>query len=300
MNTLSSFRELTRASSLLLCIILLATGCVTTPKTDSIPPFRQAVLTAEQQTAQAFGEINAFLRERQLDRVALGDRLDEGDFETVLSPDAVAKWHSAFQLLDRYGQLLQTLLDPKRRDSFEGDLLELSNGVGALRDDELPDGLAAGFSVLGSKLLEARAQKDSMSAIKKADPGIQAVVRTMMDAIGADRSDGIRGTVDSSWATLEAPYKTQFNQASMTSKKRAIAADYIALLDQRDARDRSLASLRRSLGLLGDAHSELAAGRTGGARQMLEMLETERSRWITRTDEIEKKRASQKSNGESP
>ncbi|MBW8811338.1 MAG: hypothetical protein JF591_21535, partial [Lysobacter sp.] len=79
--------------------------------------------------------------------------------------------------------------------------------------------------------------------------------------------------------------------AKSEADKRAISLSYVATLDQRDARDLSLVSLRRSLGLLADAHAELAAGRANGARDLLGILQTEHARWADRQKQIEQARS---------
>lgn len=281
--------------------LLALAGCATAPKADHIPQFRQGVVIADQQTTQAFVEINSFLRERQIDRVVLQPSISETQFITVLAPEDVEKWHRAFGLMDKYAQSLQTLLDPKIRAGVEEDLVGLGEAIGTVSDDQLPSGVAAGFSTLGGLLIQVKTQRDAMAAIRKADPGVQAVFKTMMAAIGEDKDDAIRGTVRSSWQVVLAGKSAQFLRAKSEADKREISLSFIATLDQRDARDLSLVSLRRSLGLLADAHAELAAGRANGARDLLGILQAEHARWAERQKEIDTARIEEaaKHDGES-
>lgn len=274
-----------------LAIALLAlAGCATAPKVDQIPQFRQGVVVADQQTTQAFVEINSFLRERQIDRVVLQPSINETQFITVLAPEDVEKWHRAFGLMDTYAQSLQALLDPKIRAGVEDELVGLGEAIGTVSDDQLPSGVAAGFSTLGGLLVQIKTERDAMAAIRKADPGVQAVFKTMMAAIGENKDDAIRGTVRSSWQVVLAGKSVAFLRAKSEADKRAISLSYVATLDQRDARDLSLVSLRRSLGLLADAHAELAAGRANGARDLLGILQAEHARWADRQKQIEQAR----------
>ncbi|WP_153019276.1 hypothetical protein [Lysobacter capsici] len=274
----------------LVSALLALAGCATAPNVEQIPPFRQGVVIADQQTTQAFVEINSFLRERQIDRVMLQPSISETQIVTVLAPEDVEKWHRAFGLMDKYARSVQALLDPKIRAGVEQELAGLGAAIGAVGDDQLPSGVAAGFSTLGGLLVQIKTQRDAMAAIRKADPGVQAVFKTMMAAIGEDKDDAIRGTVRSSWQVVLAVKSAQFLRASSEADKRAISLSFIATLDQRDARDLSLVSLRRSLGLLADAHAELAAGRANGARDLLALLRDEHARWADRQEQIEKAR----------
>ena len=89
---------------LFLLVILLAAslsaGCATAPDQAGITQFRHAIASTDQQTIKTFGEVNTFLRERQIDRVVSRDALDEDAFKTVLADEDVAKWHRAgFQMV---------------------------------------------------------------------------------------------------------------------------------------------------------------------------------------------------------
>ena len=275
---------------LVLALVLLA-ACGSTPVREDIPPFRAAAATASQQTAQAFAEINAFLRERQIDRAVTQPTLNETEFFTPLANEDVAKWNRAFALIDAYAASLEKLLDPQRRSDVQQELVGLGDAIGRLDGRQLPDGVAAGFSTLGGLLLQMKTEKDAMAAIRRADPGVQAVFATMMAAIGTDQNDAIRGTVFTSWNQVLAQRSLDFLRAQGNDAKRAVVQDYVATLDKRDAQDRSLASLRRSIGLLASAHSALAAGRPDGAGAMLDMVQREYATWRAQREAIDQQRA---------
>ena len=112
-----------------------------------------------------------------------------------------------------------------------------------------------------------------------------------MTAIGATSDDAIRGTVRTSWNQVLAGRSVDFLRAQGDDAKRAVVLDYVATLDKRDAQDRSLASLRRSIGLRASAHASLAAGRPEGAGAMLQMVQREYAAWRAQREAIDKDRA---------
>lgn len=272
-------------------LVLLA-GCTTTPDRTQIPQFRQGAATANQQTAQAFSDINAFLRQQQIERAIGQKTLNEGEFLTVLGDEDVAKWSRAFAVIDAYAASLEKLLDPQRRTDVQQELVKLGQTIGALDDRQLPAGVAGGFATLGGLLLQIKVEKDAMEAIRTANPGIQATFSTMMDAIGADTNSGVRSVVRTSWQTVLAQISVDFLRADGKEAKRAVVQQYVTTMDQRDAQDASLSALRRSLGLLASAHAELAAGRNDGAQGLIDLVQREYTAYRAQVDAIRKQRAS--------
>ncbi len=278
-------------ASVLTCTLTLLAACGSTPVREDIPPFRAAAATANQQTAQAFTDINAFLRERQIDRAVQQNALSESLFFTALADEDVAKWNRAFGVIDAYAASLEKLLDPQRRTEVQQELVGLGDAIGQIRNEQLPGGVAAGFATLGGLLLQMKTEKDAMAAIRRADPGMQAVFATMQTALGAHEEDAIRGTVRTSWNQLRDERSLDFRRDQGADARRAVVEDYVAILDKRDAQDRSLAALRRSLGLLASAHSALAAGRPGGAGAILDLVQREYALWRAQRESIDKDRA---------
>jgi hypothetical protein len=277
------------APALALSLGLLA-GCASTPDRAQIPQFRQGAATANQQTAQAFSDINTFLRAQQIERAIGQPTLNEGEFLTVLADEDVAKWSRAFAVIDAYAASLEKLLDPQRRDDVQQELVKLGETIGALDDRQLPAGVAGGFATLGGLLLQIKVEKDAMQAIRTADPGIQTTFSTMMAAIGADANDGVRSVVRNTWETMLGQISVDFLRATDKDAKRAVVQRYVAALDQRDAQDASLAALRRALGLLAAAHAELAAGRNDGAQGLIDLVQREYATWRDQVDAIRKQR----------
>lgn len=285
-------RRIFSLAILLACFV--SAGCATAPEPAGIAQFRHAIASTDQQAIKTFGEVNIFLRERQIERVVTRDVLDEAAFKTVLEHEDIAKWHRAFRLLDQYGHSLQTLLDHQRRTDVEDGLTGLGKAIEQhVGDGELPSGLAAAFSNLAGALLQIKTHKDARAAMQKASPGITTVLTTMREAIGTQPNEGIRGTVRGSWTTVLAEKAMQFQRATGRTEKRTIAAGFVTALDQRDAQDQALVALGQSLELLDAAHLELAAGDVDSAREFLKLLQAERARWQARRDAIETARAAE-------
>jgi hypothetical protein len=273
----------------LAALLLLTTGCATVATVGEVTNFRQGAATANQQSQSTFADVNTFLRQQQIDRASGLPTLNEDEFFTPLAPEDVAKWSRAFGLIDAYAASLEKLLDPARRGETETALTELGEKIGEVEGERLPAGVAGGFVQLGGLLVQMKAEKDALAAIRKADPAIQSVFDTMMDAIGEDRDNGIRAMVATSWGNVLGAIQVEFLSAGGASAKRDVATRYVGTLDQRDAQDASLASLRRSFGLLAAAHRELAAGRRPSAQQLLDEVQAEYAAYRQRVDALRQK-----------
>lgn len=295
-NAISSYTVVARGVTLVWLLVIA--GCRTVPAAEDIPQFRQGLASVDQRTAEAFADINAFDRQRMIDFAATQSSLDENHFQLVLERDDTDKWKRTFGLIDEYAQLLQRLLDPKLRDGLQTELVVLGEHMGKVRGDELPAGVVSGIASLGGLLVQMKAEKDAMKAIRTADPAIRVTFTSMMTAIGDDQKSGVRGASWTAWTKLLTTHVRAFHQTNDVKRRREIAAHFAADLDGRDAQDRSLNSIRRSLDLLSQAHAELAAGRTQGATGLLELVNAEYARWSTTKSDIEKAReAAAKSEG---
>lgn len=275
--------RLSRPLTLLLVLSSLI-GCAGTPDREQIPQFRQGAATANQQTLKAFSEVNSFLRTHQVDRVVAQQSISESDFLTVLANEDVAKWSIAFSILDSYAKSLEALLDPNHRKDAQADLVKLGETIEALDGKALPSSAAGGFATLGGLLIQLKSETDAMEAIRKADPGVQATLDSMMETIGGSRTDGVRSITHTAWQTRLGQIRADFRRARNTDEKRTVALRFVAALDQRDAQDASLSALHRSLGLLATAHSEIAAGRKEGAQGVIEILQREYASYQTIVD----------------
>jgi hypothetical protein len=273
--------------------LTLLVGCGSLPVAEEVPEFRAGAGNANQQLNSAFADINTFLRERQIERAIRQPSLNEGLFVQGLADSDIARWNRAFAAIDAYAAGLEKLLDPKQRSDAQTELSGLGDAISALDGKQLPDGVAAGFAQFGGLLLQVKNQKDAMSAIRIADPGIQGVLAQMADAIGGDANQGIRGTVRSNWRDVLGEIQIDFLAAKPQGESalRAVVQRYLDNIGQRDAQDALLASLRHSLILLAAAHSELAAGRRAGSREVLTLALSEYKSYRAQLDALRRKRA---------
>lgn len=258
-------------------LVVLLTGCGISQIREAIPPFRTGVASANQQVDTAFAEINTFLRQQQIERAITQPNINAAMFSNGLQASDIAKWDRAFGVIDTYAASLEKLLDPQRRSGVETELTALGDAIVKLDDKQLPDGLTAAFGQLGGLLLQMKSGRDAKAAIRAADPGIQAVFSQMMTAIGSSPDDAIRGTVRAAWGDVLGQIQVDFLVATPQGNdaKRAVVERYVTALDQRDAQDMMLSSLRQSLGLLASAHRELAAGRESSARELIGLIHDE-------------------------
>jgi hypothetical protein len=271
---------------LLAALLTVVAGCTTVPDRKAAPAFRVGAATANQQSQAALAEANRFLRQQQIERVAGKPDIEEKDFADPLDDRDVAKWNQAFALIDDYAAALEKLLDPARRTEAEDALGKLVFKIGDIREEQLPTRAAVGFTQLAGLLTQYKAGKDALAAIRKADPSVQEIFSTMAAAIGDKATSGVRDTVTSSWTIVLARLRLDFRSAQGLPAKRDAAARYVAALDQRDAQDASLASLRRSFLLLATAHRELAAGRMPSAQNLLDEVQQEYEAYRKRVDSL--------------
>ena len=271
-----------------ICALLLTIiSCATAPSATAIPPFRQGVLTANQQTAAAFADINSFLRRQQIEHAMKQTALTEDLFFEALGSEDLVKWDHAFGFIDSYAAKLERLLDPNQRAGVEEEISALGQKIEAVNKDQLPTGFSAAFTKLGGFLVQMKAEHNAFAAIRKADPAIQNVFNAMMEAIGVDPGSGIRGTVNASWRQILAHIDvTEFRRAGSEGAKRAAVTHYVETLDQRDAQDRLLNSLRLSLATLAKAHQELAQGREVSAAALIAIIQDEYKAFLDELDAI--------------
>jgi hypothetical protein len=257
-------------------------GCTAGPSVDAIPPFRQGVVTANQQSQTAFAEVNAMLREQQLDRVVNQPTLSDEAFFSALAAEDLAAWHRAFASIEAYAGKLETLLSPDRRTEVEGELrklgADLEQRYTSAMGEELPPDIAAGFVKLGGLLVQLKAGQDAMVVIREVNPAVQDIFLGMAEAIGTRDAEGdlegVRGTVWTAWTQQLGTLQVAFLNAG-SAQKRRIAEQYLEMLGEREAHDRALASIRASILALGAAHSQLAQGDRVSAAGLIRIVQEE-------------------------
>ena len=257
-------------------------GCASRPSAAAIPPFRQGVVTADQQSQEAFAAINEMLREQQIDRAVKKTSLSEDSFVVAFPASDLAVWHRAFASIDAYASKIERLLSPDRRTETEEELrtlgTQLEQRYAAGGGDEFPPGVAAGFVKLGGLLVKIKAGQDALKIMRQADPAVQDILTSMADAIGTHDENGdlefVRGTVWNAWTQELGEIQVAFLRADAPGKRSAVES-YLDTLAKRDAHDHSLASLRASLLALAAAHRQLAEGDRVSAAVLIRIVQDE-------------------------
>ena len=195
----------------------------------------------------------------------------------MIEPATAEAWSSALDGLERYATLLVSLTDPQRGSATSTSLIalgsELRSGAFGARIDP---GVGAGFAALAGVLVDAQAQRGARAVMIRTDPAVRRLLAAMADAVGADRSSGLRGTVWSAWTASLGRTRAAYAQAASgrdAPRQRALVTEYLAGIDRRDADMSALAGLAASLRSLADAHSAGAAGSAPGQQAALRAIE---------------------------
>lgn len=258
---------------------LALSACARSTTSGELAAFSQGVGKVHAQADLAFARANAVSRQAAIDVFVASRRpgLSERAFPPALEHDDVVAWDAALDDLQRYGDLLATLLDGGRGRRTSGAAAalgrELADGAARARIDP---GVGAGFAALAGILVDARAASSARGIMRAADPSVRRLLLAMADAIGRDRTQGVQGTVWSNWTAATGGVRDQYAPAAEKgdeARQRALVADYLAALDRRDADLRSLSSLRASLISLADAHAAAAAGSAPGQMAVLEAID---------------------------
>lgn len=232
-----------------------------------------------EQVDAAFASTDRLARGTAIDRfVASGAvGLTEEPFRPAIDADVAEAWDDALDGLQRYADLLATLVDERRGAAASDAVTDLGRRIetGHL-GVKLAPAVAAGFAALAGILVDEAAGRRAKEVMTRADPTVRALLRAMADAVGADRLSGLRGTALSNWTT--SLNRTRAAYAIAAEKRderaqRALVADYLSALDHRDADLRALVALRSSLLSLGDAHTAAAVGAAPGQQAVLDAME---------------------------
>ena len=256
-------------------LIFALIGC-STPKPKAIPEFRQGVVIANQQTLATFSDINDMLREQQLDRAVKQPTLNEEMFGEGIPAESRTTWMRAFSLMDEYAQKLEILLSAEQREGIEEELRGFGEKLSATQEEPLPDGVAAGFVKLGGLLLQIKIGQDALEIMREADPAIKDIFSTMSSAVGSNHEEGVRNTVWTSWTTELSKLQVEFLRVGDNLQmKRKVAEKYLNMLNEREAHDLLLSSLRLSFLSLGGAHAAIARGDRLNASGYIQIVQDE-------------------------
>ena len=286
-------------------MLALATGCKTVP-TASVQTFAAGATSAKTQADEAFQAVNDLIAADQVDDAAQATNLSESLFFTVLDPAALAVWDNTLAKLEAYAQHLEALTSPDLTQDFVTDSENLGAQLQAFSQSlqtqqlvapapAIPPGIATAFTEIGSLLIREKAEHDALRIAADANASIGHALQSMADTIGKTSQDALRGTLQVHWQGRLAGLMLQFKQADEKMRqaiagdpakkeisladgaaaKKAMAANFVALMQKRDAQDALLASLRRSLLNLAGLHASLAKGANLEALQFAQMIADE-------------------------
>lgn len=253
-----------------LCTALLVlSACARTVASENLAAFSQAATAISKQSQLSFDESNKLARDFAIDRKIRtgGPGLSEDQFQGAVSQESMDAWKEALTGLADYGTTLASLVDTSNGAQTSDGLVALAGRIqaGPVRL-KINDQVATGFAALAGALVDARAQRQATHILQAADPHVQLLLSSMAEAIGANDSEGLRGTVHRLGTTALSPIQRSYAAAFDRHDERAqreLIQQYLDGLAARDAQLRSLENLRGSLINLAAAHAAAAKG--GGA-----------------------------------
>lgn len=249
-----------------LVVVLALSGCMHAPDQGNVSRFAEAASKVHAQADAAFTRANGISRQAAIDVFVASRRpgLSERAFQPAIDGDTIAAWDAALADLERYGSLVAELTDPVRGARTTLGVTSLGRELQAGKlHARIDPGVGAGFAALAGILMDTSGRSSAKQIMTGADPVVRRLLAAMAEAIGADRTQGLQGTVWSNWMASLNGTRTAYASAAEKgdeARQRLLVADYLAGVDRRDSDLRALAALRTSLLTLADAHSAAAAG----------------------------------------
>ena len=269
--------------SLVCSLAVILSGCKTV-NTTGASNFATSVSTVKIQADDALNAATVLTRNAGITYVSTLPTLNESEFSETPTADTVAAWDNTLAALESYALNLAALTSPNSAGSFDVAATNLFNQCAETARDlnsnalssspTVNAGLAAGFTELGTLIIEAKAEAKARKIASATDPKISEILNLMANEIGEDHvSPCLRTTIYREWNTEAGNLVSGFlaAKASQTTKA-SIAQQYATILNERDAQDASLLALRRSLLALADAHHALAQGNTTSIQSTLAIV----------------------------
>lgn len=233
---------------------------------EGVTAMRAGVAQARTESGTAFVDINATRRVFAVEDVLDKNRApQEADFAPAIDGDTVARWEEAFDRLDEYLAALQTLVDAKRSEATGQHLQSIGDTLqGETIGLKLPKGSAEVFAALGRLIVQASAERKALDVMRRTDPAFQRLMAKLGDLVSSPDEGTLSSIATTQWKRrlddiAADDYGAAAAQGSIEGRKAAISA-FATTLDERDARLADLASLRKSLLALGEAHAAAAKG----------------------------------------
>lgn len=241
--------------------------------TESVGTIRAGLGEVREQSSLAFNSVNDTALQIDVARVLQGPapNLREEDFPVAIADEDRAKWSNAFDVLDDYLAALQQLVAPERAAETSTQLDGIANRLrGGNFGAQLPGAATAAFATFAGALVQAREERTATAIMRRIDPEFQQVMTGMAEAIGQDDKTGLRQTVRLYWLGKFADVRSSYvaitgNDVAATDRRRAVVAQFVKAMRDRDADLRNLAAIRTSLLALGAAHTAAARGSSGDA-----------------------------------
>lgn len=246
----SGFWAFPRTPLLVLCCVLLLAGCATVDRT-AVAKFQQGVTVVNTGSQSVFAEFNAQARELRLDRAATLPRLTEEDVAPGLSPKSIDAWNASLDALALYAASLQRLTNQDTGKAIQADVAALGDRIITICNiqSDNTDFAKKAVGYIGNLLIRQAATAKALEIATEADPNVRQTLTGMSTILNRVKRDSARmfeDKLDQAATTFE---------ASKKDEKKKVAAEYVAVLNKRDAQLSSIAALQKSLISLADMHA---------------------------------------------
>jgi hypothetical protein len=240
-------------------------GCAG-PTQKSVSDWHDAVVAVRDQSGTTFRGVNDLVRGAEIRRAPTLSQLRESDFQPGLDAQSIAAWNSALDSLIAYSAALSSLLNPELATGLGDSTKSLGEAIATSSHSAVLDkqpGLASAVGKLGAKLVSLTAGQNAKTIMAQTNGAVNDVLdhmaRMINDESGGQVS-GIYPTVHTNGTKKADDVRGEFLKAKTPEEKRDVATRYVAALEERDAADAALLSLRASILELAAAHSRAAAG----------------------------------------
>jgi len=251
--------------------LTLPAGCGTVVPSDSAQTFSAGVTAAKTQTHLALESVAQMTRQDSIAYASAQPTLKAANLVSSPDDETIAAWDRLLAVLEKYSQDLTTLTGGNLSQPFSdavaglaGQMNETSNNLKNQgltgSSPQVSAGMATAFTEVAKVLIQARAAAEAKAVALQTDAQIGAILTGLADALGATAGDGLRHTVAAHWRDREGALQVSFLGTTDASARQQITTAFADLLNQEEAEDLALASVRNSLLTLAEAHHALALG----------------------------------------
>lgn len=269
-------------------LVLAFSGCQTVQQ-PSVVSWREAIQATKEQSRATFETVGLLVRESELSRIETlpPDKLkqiSESDVAPALPPQAVRQWNLALDAMAAYASSVETLISPDLPQGIGDSLKRTGEQIGATADVALLKSdkeLSKAMGSLGQQIVAAAANRKARDIMLQVDPSIKQLTERMADMLyqtrpGTDedgkaivKESGVLPTVRVTWQDKITAVQEKFRDTTDGAGRRALAEQYIDLLDRQTELEDSILALRRGILDLGAAHTAAAQGRAADLRTLV-------------------------------